>query len=255
VITVVIALLQPPSSWRALCLQAQRPLTVAAAVVCVGGLACVSWILLAKTNAVAVTGMGSGQAPVGDLVVAQFVWALQTVAAFPLRNESAPVVVYVLWLLPFIALLAVGFRRATMRVRVVGTALLAAWIAVPMTLTLVSYAAEGLAWQGRYALPLAVGLPALAGLALHRHARGPGRRGCATTIVLCALAQTVSCVCVALRETDKGIVPTFAGSGPAAIALIFLLALTGAMLPLLLLRRDPFQHFPSEAARPVTIGV
>jgi hypothetical protein len=255
VIAVVIALLQPLSSWRALYLQAQRPLTGAATVVCAGGLACVAWVLLAKTNAVAMTGVAEVRVPVAELVSAQLVWALQTIGAFPLRNDAAPTVVYVLWLLPFLVVIALGLRRASMRVRLAGAMLLTAWIAVPMTLTLVSYAAEGLAWQGRYALPLAVGFPALAGLALHRGTRGPSRRLCAVTVALCALAQVVSCLDVAWGETDKGIVPTFAGTGPGAIALIAVLAIAGALAPALLLRPGRHPRHDAQSMPPARLGV
>jgi hypothetical protein len=232
----VIALLQPLSRWRALFQGSPRQLTGAGGVIAVGGLASVAWVLLAKTNALGPAEGTYGQLRLGDLVNGQFAWALQTIAAFPTRNEPAPGIVYALWLVPFVFLLVAGIRSASSRLRVTTLVLLTVWVAVPLALSVVSFDSEGLAWQGRYALPLAVGFPALAGLALHRGTRGPRSIHCVAAVTLCALAQTISCVSVAWTEGDKGLSPAFAGSIPGAIVLIAALAMAGAMLPLLVAR-------------------
>jgi len=239
---MVIALLQPVSDWRALLRRTRGPLAGAAAAIALGGLACVAWILLAKTNAIKATGDGYGELPLGELANGQIVWALQTIAAFPLRNNPAPVLVYLLWLVPFVGLLVAGLRRGDRRLSLVALVLLATWVAVPVALSFVAYSAEGLAWQGRYALPLAVGFPALAGLALSRSARGPRRSYAVAVVALCALAQTISCVRVAWMEVDKGLSPTFAAGVPGALVIIGALALAGALLPLLLARRESLRQ-------------
>lgn len=235
-IAAVIASLQPLGSWREVFHRSPRRLIGAALLIGAGGLACVAWIVLAKTNALREP-TGSFQPLTFDyLASGQVVWALQTIAAFPLRNDPAPVIVYLLWLAPFLGLLVTGFKTSSARLRLGSLLLLAFWVAVPMALTLVAYAAEGLAWQGRYALPLAAGLPALAGLALSRYAPGPRQVTFVLTVILCASAQVISCARVASLEADKGLAPTFAANAPGAIVLIAALAVTGAMIPLLLVR-------------------
>jgi len=235
-VVAVIVLLQPLSRWRALVQHSPRPLIGAGGVIAVGGLACVAWVLLAKTNSLAPAQGKFGTLELSDLVVGQIAWALQTIGAFPMRNEPAPGVVYALWLVPFVFLMVAGIRKASSRLRLATLALLTVWVAVPLALTVVAFDSEGLAWQGRYALPLAVGFPALAGLALNRSTRGPRSIHCVLAVTLCALAQTISCVTVAWTEAEKGLSPSFAGSIPGAVVLIAALALAGGMLPLLLAR-------------------
>jgi hypothetical protein len=246
-VVAIIALLQPLSRWRALFRSSPRALTGAGAIIGLGAAACVAWILLAKTNVTALTYTSSGPDHLtpGDLVIGQVAWALQTIGAFPLRNEPAPAVVYVLWLVPFVFLLIAGIRSASSRVRLAALVMLILWVVVPLTLTVLSFDAEGLAWQGRYALALAVGFPALAGLALSRATRGPRAIHCVLAVALCALAQTISCLRVAWTQGSMDLSPSLAGSGPVALVLIAALALAGSMLPLLLVRRESLARTPT----------
>ena len=124
----------------------------------------------------------------------------------------------------FVYLIVAGLRRASSRLRLAALVLLTLWVAVPMTLTVLSFTSQGLAWQGRYALALAVGFPALAGLALSRAGRGPRAIHCVLAVSLCALAQTISIVGVAWTVGDEDLFLSFAHSGPAAIVLIAALA-------------------------------
>jgi len=250
-VVAVIALLQPLSSWRALFRSSRRALTGAGAIVGLSAAACVAWILLAKTNALSPTTDGSIYPPLGQLAKGQFVWALQTIAAFPIRNDAAPGIVYALWLVPFVFLLFAGIRSASSRLRRVALVLLAFWVAVPLALTFLAYASEGLAWQGRYALALAVGFPALAGLALHRGTRGPRSVHTVAGVTLCALAQTISCVSIAWTEGSGSLSPTFVGSFPGAVVLVAALAMTGAMLPMLVARSYRLPVVEPVQSRPV----
>lgn len=235
-IVVVIALLQPTRTWARLLRRRPLQLTGAALVTGAGSLVCLAWILLAKTNALEPTTGSYGRIGPGDLATGQLVWTLQTIAAFPLRENTAPMVVYALWLLLFGTLLVTGFRYAGTRLRLVIVLLLLIWLAVPVALTIVSFSSQGLAWQGRYALPLAIGFPALAGLALNRRVQQPRTAEIAVTVTACAVAQVVSCVQVAWFESEKGLAPTFAANVPGGVAIIAVLALTGTLLPLVLTR-------------------
>jgi hypothetical protein len=213
-----------------------RRVVPAVVVVGVGAVACFAWIVVARTNALEPNTGSYGRIGPGDLAMGQLVWALQTIAAFPIRDDTAPLIVYALWLVPFGCLVGWGFRHADLRLRLAGLALLAVWVAVPLALTVATYSSEGLAWQGRYALPLAVGFPALAGLALNRGARGPSTATVALTAGACAAAQVISCVRVAWLESDKALAPTFAAGVPGGLVVIALLATAGAMIPLALAR-------------------
>ena len=149
-VVAVIALLQPLSRWRALFHRSRRALTGAGAIIGLGGAACVAWILLAKTNVGALTASGnaSDQLALGDLANGQVAWALQTIAAFPLRNDPAPAIVYALWLVPFVFLLVAGIRSASSRLRLAALVLLTLWVAVPMTLTVLSFDLGGAGLAG-----------------------------------------------------------------------------------------------------------
>ena len=98
-------------------------------------------------------------------------WPLQAVAAFPMRDEAAPPVVYALWLLPLVTLpgpgdtggQSPGTEGCSARARCLDL--------VPTVLTAATYSMMGTAWQGRYSLPLYVGLPLLAGAVASGHYR------------------------------------------------------------------------------------
>lgn len=244
-VAAVIALLQPLSKWRVLLRRSARALSGAGAVIGLAAAACVAWVLLAKTNSLGPADDTFGQLELSDLVIGQALWALHTVAVFPTRSEPAPAIVYALWLVPFVFLLAAGIRAASSRLRLAALVLLALWVAVPVTLTVLSFNSEGLAWQGRYALALAVGFPALAGLALSRAGRAPRAIHCVLAVTLCALAQLISCLGVAWKVGDEGLSASFSDNGPAALVLIGILALAGAMLPLLLARRQGLTPVPA----------
>ncbi len=131
------------------------------------GAACVAWVLLARTNAPDPAGGGPGHAPSFGIVLSQNVlWPLQAVAAFPMRDQPAPPFVYAALLIPLVALLVVGWRAATGRTRLAITLVVGATVVIPSVLTYLTYAQQGTAWQGRYCLPLYVGLPLLAAHAL-----------------------------------------------------------------------------------------
>jgi len=244
-VVVVIVLLQPLRRWRALFRRSTRALTRAGAVIGLAAAACVSWVLHARTNSLGPEVDTFGRLELSDLVTGQVLWALHTIGAFPMRNEPAPVSVYALWLVPFVFLLVAGIRAATSRLRLAALVLLALWVAVPVTLTVLSFTSEGLAWQGRYALALAVGFPALAGLALSRGGRAPRAIHCVIAVTLCAMAQVISCLGVAWKVGGEGLSASFSDNGPAALVLIGILALAGAMLPLLLARRQGLTPVPA----------
>ncbi len=102
------------------------------------------------------------------------VWPLQTIAAFPLRNQAGAPVIYPVVLILVGALLAAAWRRGSVRARLVTLVALAVTLVFPYVFTLATLDSIGNIWQGRYVLPYAVGFLLLAGYALGSLRTGAG---------------------------------------------------------------------------------
>jgi hypothetical protein len=129
-------------------------------------------------------------------------WLLQGVAAFPLRADAAPLLVYPLVLVVLMALVAAGMVLADRRLRAVLIVAALVSVVVPFVLTVTTIRATGPIWQGRYGIPFHLGLMLLATLALD-HRSVPRRVlvpivGAAGTAL--AMAHVVSIVHVLHRE-------------------------------------------------------
>lgn len=119
-------------------------------------------------------------------------WILQPIAAFPMRNQATHAAVYACFLLLFGVVVVLGLRCGVARVRVAICLVAATVIAFPYVSTVLSWDKYQAAWQGRYGLPLAMGLVLLACYALDRaghQLRGPVRL---TLGLLYVVAQTVA---------------------------------------------------------------
>ena len=163
-VAAVVAL----AGWRpAFDLLRDRSAQVGAAIVAAAGLFAVGWVL----------GPGRVRGPkppaTGGDVVREAVargdtLVQQMIGRFGWLDIAGPSGLYVLWLLALgvlvLGALVVGRRRD----RMVTGGLLAAVVVLPMVLEVWQARAVGGAWQGRYTLPLAVGLPVIAGTTLAR---------------------------------------------------------------------------------------
>lgn len=221
-VLVSILLLRPRRWWVAAWRADRSNATVAASIVLVALAYAACWVRIANTNALAPPADDVPPLRPGDLPIQVVSWLLQTIAAFPTRVEFAPVAVYPIWVLAFLALLVLGCAAATTRTRLVLLLLVGLWFAVPLTLTVVSYASEPFAWQGRYAMPLAVGISVVAGFALSEAGRLPSWRTSFTLVTLALVAHVLSVAAVTLREADRGLSPTFADvvPGPPAVTAV-----------------------------------
>ncbi len=123
------------------------------------------WTLSAQTNSPSTDSDPSPGTSWAQLPTAIPLWVLQSIGAFPLRNQAAPAASYLLFLLLWIPLAVAGLMAARRRVMVVVASLS---LLVPVTATVLTYDQIGVAWQGRYGYPLAMGFFLLAGLALDR---------------------------------------------------------------------------------------
>ncbi|MFD2090350.1 DUF2142 domain-containing protein [Blastococcus deserti] len=149
--------------------------------------------------------------PQPDVVTAVFVWGLATLAAPALAGA------------PRRDLLVLG-------------ALAAAAVLVPATLQLLTYREYGFSWQGRYTLPLAVGIPLLLGLLPATAATGRAgshRRVLAVVVAAFVTLQTASLLW-ALNRNVHGIGGLWgrsaAGWGPPVPTELLVAGLLGASL-------------------------
>ena len=128
-------------------------------------------------------------------------WVLQSVAAFPTRSEPAPSVVYAAGLaaLGLVGVMVVRRVPARWRWWLAGTTAL--WVGMQLAVALATYQHLGPAWQGRYALPFAIGIPVAACALVARYAdAGPPRPVAGVVVAMVAGAHAVSTVDVLRGE-------------------------------------------------------
>lgn len=138
-------------------------------------------------------------------------WSLQIIGAFPFRNNPAPMAVYAFYLLALIPLVVAAICRARSgrRIAILSVVLLSQ--AIPLLLTAVSASSQGVIWQGRYQLPVVVGLTLMSGMVLD--SRPPRFRTRDLVRVFAALmlgAQVYSVVAVAVAEKSGQGLPVYA---------------------------------------------
>ena len=130
-------------------------------------------------------------------------WVLQSVAAFPLRNEDTHVFVYVVFLLVGGTLVVLGLRRSAGRLRLAILVAAALSFLVPGVVTYLTMETYGAAWQGRYTLPYALGVLVLVGYALDRRPPEVAPFFFVVGGGLYVAAHTVSPVLLAHRELGR----------------------------------------------------
>ena len=129
------------------------------------------WSLSSGTNDPGSEGASLDGSAWGDLLDQVVLWTLQSIGAFPARDQQAPVAAYALFVVASVVVLWLGARYASRRTRRVMLAILGAVVVISATITVLTYPSVGFAWQGRYIWPLSMGVPLLAGLAITRTAR------------------------------------------------------------------------------------
>lgn len=128
-------------------------------------------------------------------------WIFQTIGVMPNRFGILWPVVYALWLAPLGLILVRAARAGARRERLAGSIAVTIAILVPTLATLLTYETLGVAWQGRYELPLLVGIVMMAGEALDRGAEVP-RLLAGPTVILLAVTAYLCLLCLGLREAD-----------------------------------------------------
>ncbi len=100
----------------------------------------------------------------------------QGIGWFGWLDSPSPAVTYLAWILALGTLLVVGLSLAQRRIGLTILALIAVIIVLPLLIEVPNFRVSSFAWQGRYTLPLLVGVPLLCahGLARARVARPSG---------------------------------------------------------------------------------
>lgn len=172
----------------------RRDVWVGAALVALSAVQSAAWTLTMGTLKLGAGAPGHTSLGHRLLEVAKVVptWVLQCIAAFPQRDDPTHPAVYGCYLLVFGVLLVVAFRTADRGLRLALAGIAAFCLVFPFVTTVSSYNAFGTAWQGRYGLPLALGLVVLAASALDRAGRGLPGPWAVLVPALFVVAQVVS---------------------------------------------------------------
>ncbi len=244
-IVASVALLAPwkDSGWR----RQLHPRRVWAPVVAVvaAGVGSAAWIITQRSLVIGIEESDAEATTAESLVAALekvILWVLQAEAAFPTRSERAPVVVYASGLLLLAALLGYAALRGSRRETVVAWSVAVVSLAIPVAITTATFNDYGLAWQGRYGLPLAMGLPLLACLALDRARRGTtpvGLRLVVPAAAMWGVAHGVGVLNVLHGESrDSPLAETSAWWSPPLVAVGLIIVLACASWTVALVRSD-----------------
>lgn len=192
------------------------------------------WAVAHATNS---PSLGAGHAGYPNyrwLAIAPILWALQSIASIPFRDDSAPTVVYAIGLLIFVILVVAGWRASQTRQRVALAFIAVCSIGVPLFLSIATWNTLPKAWQGRYGLPLSFALPLIAAWALDMRRPGWGMfRPLAACITLgYAVMQTLVLLHVRVRESHLVAGGSFPLPSPALLIMVGVvsaLTMTGGM--------------------------
>ena len=89
----------------------------------------------------------------------------QMIGVFGWLDTNSPGFTLFLWIVALGSVLTLALLVGPRRLVVATTAILVLTVLLPIALEVPSVCAAGYFWQGRYTLPLAVGVPVLAGIA------------------------------------------------------------------------------------------
>ncbi len=204
-ILVSVLAICPPVAGRLRDLARRPAAWVAAGAVAIATVGSVAWI--AAMGSLRLDTGGRPEVPlgywdrVGKVVGDVPVTVLQSIAAFPFRDQSAHPVIYPCWLLLAGGLVVLALRRGENRLRAGLLATIAAAIVVPTLIQVATYNEFGSVWQGRYGLPYAIGIAVVAAHAIDRTRRpGPTELLLVGTLILFVIAQATGPVTVLLDE-------------------------------------------------------
>ncbi len=155
------------------------------------------------------------------------VWAMQSIAAFPYRDQIAPAAVYAAAGALVVALLVLGLRSVERRGRWVLLAALALALLLPYAATLATLDGLGVIWQGRYGLPAGMGFVVLSGYAAATRHPGPPPWAAGVLAAVWGVAHAVGAVHVRQQELADNPVSAAAPHwlAPAPVVVVAVVAL------------------------------
>lgn len=225
-------------------LLASRLVLLGAALVAVTAVLMVAWVVTQRTFATSNNGVVPPTISDAEMWRIE-IWRIgylfrQAVGWFGWLDSPAPAITYLAWILAMGTLLIVGLTLAERRTAITILVLIAVIIVLPMVIEVPNFRVSSFAWQGRYNLPLLVGVPLLAahGLARARIPR-PSRSSPGVLLVavllwcgsVLAFAQTLRRFTVG---ADGGLLfwraPVWSPTVPIPVLLIGLAAAAGAWL-------------------------
>ncbi len=164
-IMLTLVALVRPHDWRQL-LSTRRDVRWAALVLGVLTGASVVWIVLARSLWLLPAGAPVQPSAtelniVGEAFSQTRIWLEQMVGVFGWDDTSAPAWTYRIWAVAIVVLVVLAVRTGNRRGLLLLGWVVALCLLLPVVLSLPSAHSIGIAWQGRYILPLAVGIPLL----------------------------------------------------------------------------------------------
>jgi hypothetical protein len=161
----IVLLSGPRAAWRLLA--SRRDVQWAMAALCATGAFATAWILLAHTLWLVPAGPAVSHSASELQIISQAfgqtsTWLHQMVGVLGWVDTPLPVWTYAAWGTAAVALILVGLWAGWIRATLVLAGLIALSFILPVGLELVNAKTVDLTWQGRYTLPLVVGVPLLA---------------------------------------------------------------------------------------------
>jgi hypothetical protein len=169
-------------------------------VVAACALAQVGWVLVVKPLDATLLGREQVDAPTSEILRASFGATFsryrEMIGLFGWLDTPSPALTYLLWTVALAVLFIIAVLVATRRHVLLLLGLVVATILVPVALEIPAYRDVGAVfWQGRYTLPIAVGIPILAAMSIASTERGRqlvGTRFLCTIGVIVAVGSTLA---------------------------------------------------------------
>lgn len=215
-------------------LLSDRGVRLGAAMVSIVAVAMVGWVLTQNTFATANNGVAPPTISDAEMWRTEVwrVWYLfrQAIGWFGWLDTPAPTITYVAWIMAMGTMVVVGLSLMQRRISATVLLLIAVIVVLPLMIEVPNFRVSSFAWQGRYTLPLLVGVPLLCAFGL---ARGglPRPSGTAPGIILTGLLLwmgTLGAFAQAMRRftvgADAGLMfwrdPLWSPSAPIVMLLV-----------------------------------
>jgi len=239
VVAVVVALVAGRAGVRSLV--RSRAARIWGAVIAAAVVAQVAWIAVAGGLNLANPGAATHDSTsmvVRHSIGLGFSFFSQMIGNFGWLDTPAPTGVLVAWSFVLGLLIVLGLAWASRRRAAVLGGILTLAVLVPIVLEASSAGSVGYVWQGRYGLPLAAGVPIVAGILIARSPNAPALRGRLVAILAVTFGTSqVLALAQSLRRNSVGsngpvfffLHPAWDPPVPAILILVAFVVLIGAL--------------------------